>query len=91
MSAKRFPMWIYWLALLVIAALAFTPSVAIIVAENIAHANGCVLDEGLSQPCMVDGKDVRDTLATLILLGWFWLLVLIIHRIAFGRAARTGP
>jgi hypothetical protein len=103
--ARRFPWWIYWLLLALIVVFAFWPIASVVIAGSIADANGCMLDEGSVHPCIINGADWGDSLYTLGVLGWFmlatmpmgglaflvWLVVLIVHRVAFGRPASSGP
>ena len=95
----RFPWWVYWLLLALILAFALAPVISVFVAGWIAETNGCMLNEGDINPCMVGGSDLGPTLYTLFVLGWFalatlplgggalivFLVILIIHRIAWGR------
>jgi hypothetical protein len=95
----RFPWWAYWLFLVVIALFAFAPMISMLIASFIAESNGCTLNEGGINACLVGGTDMGSTLYTLFVLGWFmlatiplggaaffvWLATLIIHRIAWGQ------
>ena len=99
----RFPWWIYWLLLVLILLFALAPVISVLVAGWLAESNGCVLHEGGINPCMVGGSDMGPTLYTLFVLGWFmlatiplgggalivWLVILIIHRIAWGRMQKA--
>lgn len=99
----RFPWWVYWLLLALILLFAFAPVLGILLAGFLAEANGCMLNEGSINPCMIGGTDWGDTLYTLFVLGWFalatlplgggalivWLVILIIHRIAWGRMQKA--
>jgi len=102
--SRRFPWWIYWVLLALILAFTLWPIGSVMIAGSIAEANGCDLDEGSIHPCLIDGVDWGPDLYTFGVLGWFmlatlplggiallvWLLVLIIHLIARGRAPRPG-
>lgn len=93
----KFPWWAYWLFLAVIALFAFAPVLCVLIASFIAETNGCALNEGSINTCMVGGADLGSLLYTLFVLGWFmlatiplggaaffvWLASLIIHRIAW--------
>ncbi|MET0438115.1 MAG: hypothetical protein ABW043_11540 [Devosia sp.] len=95
----KFAWWAYWLFLAVIALFAFAPVISVLVASSIAESNGCNLNEGSINPCLVAGSDMGPTIYTLFVLGWFaiatiplggaaffvWLATLIIHRIAWGQ------
>jgi hypothetical protein len=99
----RFPWWAYGLVLVLIVLFALAPVISVILAGWIAETNGCVLHEGDINPCMVAGSDLGPTLYTLFVLGWFalatlplgggalivFLVILIIHRIAFGRMQKA--
>ncbi|MCP8882911.1 hypothetical protein NIM87_05325 [Devosia sp. XJ19-1] len=101
----RFPWWIYWLQLVLILLFALAPVISVIVAGWLAEANGCVLHEGNINPCLIGGADWGGTLYMLFVLGWFalatlplgggalivWLVILIIHRIAWGRMQKVSP
>lgn len=100
---RRFPWWIYWLALALIVVFALLPVASTATAGWIAEANGCALDEGSIHPCIINGVDWGRDLYTFGVLGWLmlatlplggaallvWLVVLVIHRIVFGRSTRT--
>lgn len=60
-------------AILFVAAL---PLISVVIAGEIATANGCDLDEGSIHPCVVDGEDIGDTLYTLGMMGWFMLVTI---------------
>lgn len=101
----RFPWWVYWLLLVLILLFALAPVISVFVAGWLAETNGCVLNEGDIHPCIVAGTDMGPTLYTLFVLGWFalatlplgggalivWLVILIIHRIAWGRMQKANP
>ena len=95
----KFAWWVYWLFLALIVLFALAPMISVIVAGLIAESNGCALNEGSINTCMVLGSDMGSTLYTLFVLGWLalatlplggaaflvWLATLIIHRIAWGQ------
>lgn len=51
----------------------FAPVISVAVAGEIAHRNGCDLDEGSIHPCIVNGTDIGPDLYTFAMLGWFML------------------
>jgi hypothetical protein len=99
MSAARFPMGVYWALLAVIALFAVAPIIVTAVAAGIANTNGCTINEGVLNPCVIDGVDhgaslqsaglaALYVLATVPLALVFfigWLIVLLIHRGRFKR------
>lgn len=101
---RRFPWWVYWLLLALILVIAALPVISVAIAGWIAEANGCVLHEGFSNPCVVNGEDIGDTLYTLGVMGWFmlatiplgfgalvvWLVVLVAHRLYWGHRRRKA-
>jgi hypothetical protein len=98
---RRFPMWIYWIALSLIFILALAPMVSAYVAEYIAHANDCRLtDGGADGPCLGPaGEDLSPLLGQLMIYAWMmiltlpvgfilglvWRLVLVVHRMVCRR------
>jgi hypothetical protein len=102
---RRFPWWVYWIALAIILLVALAPVLSVIVAGSIADANGCALDEGSVHPCIVNGEDIGSTLYALGVMGWFmlatiplgagalllWAVVLIAHRLYWGRKRGDAP
>jgi hypothetical protein len=57
----------------VILLLAFSPFIGAMAAGTIANANGCQLDEGSVHPCVVNGRDIGQSLYTFGVLGWLGL------------------
>ena len=102
---RRFPWWVYWIVLAIILLVALAPVISVIVAGSIADANGCALDEGSVHPCVVNGVDIGATLYALGVMGWFmlasiplgagalllWAVVLIAHRLYWGRKRGGAP
>ncbi|WP_055047069.1 hypothetical protein [Devosia sp. A16] len=102
---RRFPWWVYWIVLAIILLVALAPVFSVMVAGSIAEANGCALDEGSVHPCIVNGEDIGSTLYTLGVMGWFmlatiplgagalllWAVVLIVHRLYWGRKREATP
>lgn len=62
-----------WLLIgyVVIALIAGWPILSIVIAGTIAEMNDCTLHEGFSNPCIVNGTDVGQTLYTMGMLGFF--------------------
>lgn len=52
------------------------PLVAVAWSSGFAKRHGCVLHEGYANPCVVNGTDYGDLLATAFLSGWFMLLTI---------------
>lgn len=105
-TAKRFPWKVYGLALAIIVLLAAAPLIGVFIADALAQSNGCVLNEGSTNPCVIMGADWGGALYTLFVLGWLMLatlplgmgavmvliVVLIIHYLAWRNAQdRTDP
>lgn len=103
-TRRRFPWWIYWILLMLVLLFALWPVASVATAGLLAEANGCILHEGFTNPCMIGGADQGPTLYALFVMGWFmlatlplgggallvWLVVLIIHRIAWRQAGRRA-
>jgi len=101
---KRFPWVWYLLALFLIVAFAFAPIGSVMLCAAIANANGCKVDEGSAHPCIVNGHDYGELLYELGVMGWFmlvtipgglvafasWLMLLILHRITWGKRLAAG-
>lgn len=99
---RKFRWWIYWLLLGVILLFMISPLIPVTIAENLAREHDCVLNEGSANPCIVDGKDIGQDIYTLGMMGWFflatapfgilalvtWLVVMVVHRILWGRAVK---
>ncbi len=74
------------------------------IAGSIAEAHGCTMNQGGIQPCVVNGVDRGQLLATMFVLGWLmiatlpaaaiailvWLIVLIAHWTASRRTQRSA-
>ncbi|MGV8954977.1 MAG: hypothetical protein ACOH2M_28020 [Cypionkella sp.] len=104
--AKRgFPWWAYRVVLVVILAFALWPIGSVMYAASVAEAHGCAVDEGSVHSCIVNGQDIGEQLYAFGVMGWFmlatvplgggalivWLIVLLIHRSAWGRRQRAAP
>ncbi len=101
---KRFPWVVYWIVLALIGLVALSPIGSVAVCGWIANSRGCKVDEGSVHPCVINGKDYGHLLYTLGVLGWLmlltlpagmlagalWLVVLMIHRARWRKAATTG-
>ena len=99
---RKFRWWVHWLLLGVILLFMISPIIPVTIAENLAREHGCVLNEGSASPCIVDGKDIGQDIYTLGMMGWLflatapfgilalavWLVVMIVHRILWGRARK---
>ncbi len=97
-SPKRFAT-IYSLLLGFIILFALAPIISVILSGWLASANGCMLDEGSTHPCVILGADRGELLYTMFVLGWFmfltlpagalafvvWLVVLLVHRSSWRR------
>jgi hypothetical protein len=53
-------------------------------AGTIAEMNGCQLDEGSVHPCMVNGRDIGQTLYTFGVLGWLGIATIPIGLVLLG-------
>jgi hypothetical protein len=96
---RRFPWAVYWLVFAILVVLTIWPVISVLAASSIAEANGCALDEGSVHACLVNGADWGEALYAMGVLGWLmlatlplgggallvWLIILIIHRIAWRR------
>src|SRR6476660_6591157 len=101
---RRFPWVWYVLALFVIAAFAFAPISSVMLCAWIANAHGCKVDEGSVHPCIIGGHDYgellyhlggrrRFMLVTLpggLLAFVSWLILFILHRVAWIKRLSTG-
>ena len=67
----------------VIALAAGWPLMSVVIAGTVASWNGCTLHEGFVNPCVVNGRDVGETLYAMGVMGWFMLATLPFGAIAF--------
>jgi hypothetical protein len=67
----------------VIALAAGWPLMSVVIAGTVASWNGCTLHEGFVNPCVVNGRDVGETLYAMGVMGWFMLATLPLGAIAF--------
>jgi hypothetical protein len=75
---------IHVLVIFFILLLAFSPFIGAMAAGTIANAYGCQLDEGSIHPCMVNGRDIGQTLYTFGVLGWLGLATIPIGLVVLG-------
>lgn len=68
---------------IVIALFAGWPIASVAIAGMIASWNGCTLHEGFPNPCVVNGKDMGDTLYAMGVMGWFMLATIPVGFVAF--------
>ena len=61
---------------LAVIAICLLPVAAVVWSSWFAERHGCVLNEAGAHPCIVDGTDWGDTLATAFVSGWFGLITL---------------
>ena len=101
---QRFPWLTYGVIWVVILVFTLLPLASMLTASFIAESHGCALDEGSVHPCMVGGSDWGETLYGMAVSAWFmlatlplgggafivWLVILIIHRIAWSKR-QTEP
>ena len=64
---------IHILVIFLILLLAFSPFIGVMAAGMIADVYGCRLDEGSVHPCVVNGRDIGETLYSFGVLGWLGL------------------
>jgi hypothetical protein len=76
---------IWWLLLgyLIIGLVAGGPLISVMIAGTIASWNGCTLHEGFVNPCVVNGRDVGETLYAMGVMGWFMLVTIPLGLLAF--------
>ncbi|MGB3545279.1 hypothetical protein [Rubrivirga sp.] len=68
-SSRRILKWHAIVAALVLI-LVFLPATGALIAAGIASANGCTLHEGFSNPCVVAGVDIGDSLYPWAVAPW---------------------
>jgi hypothetical protein len=52
------------------------PVILVAIAGAIASANGCQLNETVINSCIVDGREMGNTLYSLGVMGWFMLVTI---------------
>ena len=62
--------WIGLICLLIGAA----PALSVLISSGIADANGCALNEGSVNPCVIGGQDIGGLLGGMFVMGWLFLL-----------------
>ena len=101
--APRFPWGIYGLVFLLIVLFAGAPIISVLISGWVAEANGCVLNEAGSHPCLVGGTDIGDLLVFMFVMGWLalatlplgggalivWCVILLIHYLAWRRTPKA--
>lgn len=70
MASRRKNVPVYGL----MAVIGLLPLLSVVLAGQIAAANGCGLHEGSVQPCMILGFDAGGILYTMTVLGWLMLV-----------------
>jgi hypothetical protein len=70
--------------LLVIFAIGIGPWISVAIAGTIAESNGCQLDEGSVHPCMVNGRDMGETLYSMGMMGWIGIATCPVALILLG-------
>ncbi|NHK28469.1 hypothetical protein FF098_011180 [Parvularcula flava] len=53
--------------------IAAAPLASAMIAGSIAEANGCQLNEGGVNPCIIDGQDRGPLLSAMFLAGWYMI------------------
>jgi hypothetical protein len=66
----------FLLGLVLIVLVAAAPLLVTMGAGTYAASHGCTLHEGFVNPCIVDGRDVGQTLYKLGMVGWFSIATL---------------
>jgi len=99
----NFPWRVYWLLFVVIVLFALAPVLSALFSGLLAEINGCTLTEHDMHPCMVAGMEFGGVISFFFVLGLFalvtlplgggalivWLVILIIHRIAWRRMQKA--
>jgi len=67
----------------IIALLSGWPIAFVAAAGLIASWNNCTLHEGFANPCIVNGRDIGQTLYGMGVMGWFMIATLPLGAIAF--------
>ncbi len=96
---RRFPWLVYGIIWAVILLFTLLPLFSVLFTAAVAEVNGCQVDEGSAHICMVMGQDWGELLYFTGVMGWLmlvtfplgggafivWLIILIIHRLAWRR------
>ena len=59
------------------------PLISVMIAGSIASWNGCTLHEGFVNPCVINGRDIGETLYAMGVMGWFMLVTIPLGALAF--------
>lgn len=103
MPKHRFPWRAYLIALVLIVLFAAAPFLSVYFTYAVADAHGCTVNEATVHPCIVWGSDWGELLYFTGVMGWFmlatiplgggalivWLVLLLIHYLAWRRKAAT--
>lgn len=98
-----FPWRVYWLLFGVITLFALAPILSALFSGLLAEVNGCTLTEHEMHPCLVGNMELGGAISFFFVLGLFalvtmplgggalivWLVILIIHRIAWRRMQKA--
>ena len=99
MTAPRFPLWPYMIALALIFAGAMAPIAITIYAVNVTEGHGCTVSVAQLYPCIIDGVDKGPELQAMAHSFWYalytwpagilaaclWLGILWFHRRRWSR------
>ncbi|WP_323783386.1 hypothetical protein [Thalassovita sp.] len=70
-------MWRWrYIVVLIGLVICFSPGLGVLWSGWFADRHDCVLHEGFSNPCIVDGEDWGETLYSAFVLGWLMLATL---------------
>ncbi len=104
-TSKPFPWWIYAVVAIVVILAALSPVISAIIAEQVAVANGCHIEEATIRSCMINGSDWGVPLYNYAMFGWMmllslpvgfgllvvWLIVLLLHLNARREHKAVAP
>ena len=65
-----------YIAFIVMIGLCLLPLLGVWWSIDFADRHGCIVNEAASHPCIVNGRDWGDILATAFVGGWFMLVTL---------------
>ena len=80
----RLAFLIHALVILLILLVAFAPLLGVMWVGYVAEANGCQVDEGSPHPCIVNGKDIGQTLYSVGVMGWLMIATIPLGLLAAG-------
>lgn len=72
----RIAIVIHTVIILAILSVGFAPLLGVMWVGAVAEANGCQVDEGSVHSCIVDGRDMGQTLYTVGVMGWLMLVTI---------------